>query len=308
MSETLRRPLRLLSYIRQKSQTNKHEGSMTSGMLVNRLRTEAVRKDTLLCVGIDPDPARLPPHLTADGSPENAVREFCTEIVRQTAPYALAFKFNLAFFEALGERGLAVMRDVLTTVPDGVLTIADAKRGDIGNSARFYARSFFDDYEFDFVTVAPYMGSDSVTPFLDYQDRGTFLLIRTSNAGGDDFQLLLSDGRPLYMHVAESALAWSRKRPGLLGFVVGATDIEALAALRTACPDTPFLIPGVGAQGGDAKAVVKAAAAGPILVNSSRQILYASSGEDFGSRAADEAERLRRILSPKQPVQGTDSI
>jgi orotidine-5'-phosphate decarboxylase len=249
----------------------------------------------------------LPSHLFAGNSVPDAVRTFCTEIVRETSPHALAFKFNLAFFEALGERGLAVMRDVLRAVPEGMLTIADAKRGDIGNSARFYARSFFEDYGFDFVTVAPYMGGDSVTPFLDYPDRGTFLLVRTSNAGGNDFQLLRSDGRPLYRHVAESALKWSHDRPGLLGFVMGATDIEALAALREVCPDTPFLIPGVGAQGGDAEEVVRAAASGPVLVNSSRQILYASSGEDFGPRAAEEACLLRRTLSPNRPVTGGDS-
>ena len=264
--------------------------------LLNRLDQIGSQKQSLLCVGIDPDPSRLPRHFNAVDDPVSAVRRFALDIVAHTAPYATAFKFNFAFFEALGGSGLDMLQDVLKAVPADVITIADAKRGDIGNSASFYAKSVFDWLGFDFVTLSPYMGSDSVVPFLEYESKGVFILARTSNPGGSDFQNLIADGRPLYEHVAHRAMSWSEGRPGTLGFVTGATDLMALANLRRLCPNVPFLVPGVGAQGGDPDAVVSACGSGPVLVNSSRQIIYASAEADFASRAQQEARQLAGLL------------
>lgn len=203
---------------------------------------------------------------------------------------ACAFKFNFAFFEALGSAGLDVLAEAVSMVDGQALTIADAKRGDIGNSARFYAKSVFDDLGFDSVTVSPYMGRDSVWPFLQNEGTCTFILGRTSNPGGDDLQNLALDGSPLYARVGTFALEWARNARGEAGLVVGATDTSAMSRLRSICPDVPFLVPGIGAQGGHPEAVMRANAGGPILVNSSRSIIYASNEQDF-ARAAGRAAR-----------------
>ena len=264
--------------------------------LLERLLSCCTAKDSLLCVGIDPDPDLLPMHLDPVGNPVAAVRQFTREIIAATAASCAAYKFNLAFFEAIGGKGWELLSEVLEEIPGGTLTIADAKRGDIGNSAKFYAKAFFDELGFDAITLSPYMGRDSVLPFMEYDEKGVFLLVRTSNPGGNDFQVLETDGQPLFMAVAEQAVEWSQEAPGMLGFVVGATDVGALARLRDTCPHTPFLIPGVGAQGGNADAVVRAAGTGPMLVNSSRKIIYASKSDDFAERAGVEAARLRDKL------------
>ncbi len=257
------------------------------------------QKDTAVCVGLDPVPSRLPAPLRDGRLQTDAVRAFCSSIVEATAPYACAFKPNFAFFEALGPAGLTVLDQVLTIVPDDCLLIGDAKRGDIGHSARFYAQALYDDFGLDACTVSPYLGGDSVTPFLEHEATCTFVLARTSNEGAADLQEACTcDGMPLYRHVAQKAAAWANGGEGEAGLVVGATAPRALAELRADAPALPFLVPGVGAQGGNAAAVMDAAATedGPVLVNSSRTILYASEGPDYAEAAADAAKSLRNAL------------
>lgn len=260
------------------------------------LREIQANRSSVLCIGLDPDPKRLPKHLLGRQSLADAVLEFNRGIIGATADVACAFKLNLAFFEILEERSWEVLRETVALVPNGTLTVADGKRGDIGNSARFYAEALFDRMEFDACTVSGYMGRDSVEPFLDYPGKGVFVLVRTSNPGAADFQELGCGGAPLYEHVARTAMRWSVDLPGTVGFVVGATDAEPLRAIRAFSPDVPFLIPGIGAQGGDAAEVMQAAAHGPVLINSSRNIIYASDGEDYAEAARREAESLRLLL------------
>ena len=263
----------------------------------SRLLNAQQEKSSVLCVGLDPDPERLPPHLLDDADLPNAVLQFNAAVVEATALLACAFKLNLAFYEALGADGHRVLEGTLDQIPDDGIVIADAKRGDIGNSARFYAKALFDDLGCDACTVAPYMGAESVTPFLQHEGHATFVLARTSNPGAAAVQEYGPEGRPLFLHVARQVQAWAAEQPGTAGLVAGATDAEALAELRRVCPDLPFLIPGVGAQGGDPAAVMQAAGRGPVLVNSSRSILYASGGEDFAEAAAEAAEALRATLN-----------
>lgn len=261
-----------------------------------RLARSQTRTGTVLCVGLDPDPARLPEGFSG---PDGVVA-FCAAIVAATAPYASAFKVNFAFFEALGDEAVRTLRAVRRQIPAGTPAIADAKRGDIGNTARFYARSVFEDLGFDAVTVSPYMGTDSVLPFVETPGTATFVLARTSNPGSRDFQHLRADGEPVYLHVARAAARWHARGPGSVGLVAGATDPDALAELRDVCPGQPILVPGIGAQGGDATAVLAAGWSGPgsLLVNSSRAILYASGGRDFAEAAAASAAATARILTP----------
>ena len=261
-----------------------------------RLSTLRSSKQSVLCVGLDPDPSRLPSHLLSAHPLPAAVEFFCREIVESMSDQAVAFKLNFAFFEALGDSGLQVLRSVLNGIPSDVLTIADAKRGDIGNSAGFYAHSVFDDLGFDSVTVSPYMGKDSVTPFLTQTGTCTFVLARTSNPGGADFQLLDVGGEPLYRKVARDAVSWSTDTPGTTGLVVGATDVETISDVRHMLPETPFLIPGVGSQGGSAADVMQASGNGPVLVNSSRGIIYAGNDQDFAKVARNAAIQTRTEL------------
>jgi orotidine-5'-phosphate decarboxylase len=267
--------------------------------MVDRLRQIQREKQTAVCVGLDPDPERLPSPLRDGRLLTDAVREFCATIVEATAPYAAAFKPNFAFFEALGPAGLTVLDQVTAALPDDCLLIADAKRGDIGNSAQFYAQSIYEEMGFDACTVSPYLGRDSIAPFLAYEDRCTFVLARTSNDGAADLQEACTcNGVPLYRHVAQQVAEWSAAADGTAGLVVGATAPTALAELRDDCPTLPFLIPGVGAQGGDPGAVMDAAATdeGLVLVNSSRSILYASEEADYADAAAEAARRLQEDL------------
>lgn len=253
---------------------------------------------TLLCVGLDPDPERIPAHLLESRSLADAVRTFNLSIIEATAPFACAFKLNFAFFEVLGSDGWRVLRDTVQAARAYHVVIADNKRGDIGNSARFYAAAAFESLECDACTVSPYMGSDSVQPFLAYPGRAAFVLVRTSNPGAAPLQEKTIDGVPLYLDVARRAQEWGEGHPGEVGFVVGATNAEPIERVRAAHPGIPLLIPGVGAQGGDAAAVRQALAGGtgPALINSSRQILYASSGSDFAAAAAGAAETIRAAL------------
>ena len=244
------------------------------------------RNQSLLCVGLDPDPSLL------RGTP---VVTFLQAIIEATQDIVCAYKPNLAFFEAMGTGGMLTLMEALRGVPVHVPVIADAKRSDIASTSRFYARALFEEYDFDAATVNPYLGGDSVEPFLEYGDKGVFVLCRTSNPGAEDIQnLRLSDGRPLFEAVAELANRWNTQ--GNVGLVVGATWPAELERIRAICPELPILLPGVGAQGADLGSAMGAgldAEGGGVIISSSRQVLYASSGDDFAEAARKVALRLR---------------
>lgn len=249
--------------------------------------------NSLVCVGLDPEPAKFPAKFANDA---DAVFSFCRDIADATAQYACAFKPQIAHFAALGaEDALQRLIAHLHLAHPGVPVILDSKRGDIGSTAQHYAAEAFDRYGADAVTANPYLGRDSVQPFLDRADRGVVILCRTSNPGAGDLQDLLVDGRPLYQHVAEKvAREWNAH--GNCSLVVGATWPAQLKEVRAIVGDVPFLVPGVGAQGGDVEAVVtnaKTADGTGLMVSSSRAILYASSGDDYAEAAANAARELR---------------
>jgi len=261
----------------------------------HHLRAAQRTKESLLCVGLDPDPRRMPASILTGRSPGKAVMHFNEALIEATAPYACAFKLNFAFYEALGKDCYATLRHALQCIPKDVITIADAKRGDISNSARQYAQAILEDLDFDACTVAPYMGYDAVVPFLAYEGKAAFVLARTSNPSSEDFQSLRCGSAPLFHLVARRIAEWDQVSPGTAGLVVGATSPSALQSLRALCPSQPFLIPGVGAQQGDVDGIA-AAASGPVLVNSSRGIIYASTESDFAESAADAARKTRDLL------------
>lgn len=246
------------------------------------------RNESLLCVGLDPDPDRIPAGVDA--------RTFLLDIIQATSDLVCCYKPNIAFYEHDVEHGLALLRDVIAAVPDGIPVLVDAKRGDIGNTARFYAKAIYEGLGADAVTLNPYLGRDALEPFLEYEQRYAFVLCHTSNAGAADVQelTLADDGAPLFERVARNANDWNER--GNVGLVVGATFPEQAARIRAICPDLPLLLPGIGAQDGDLRLAVRSALdsdrAG-ILVNASRGILYAGDGADYASAAHDEARRLR---------------
>jgi orotidine-5'-phosphate decarboxylase len=257
------------------------------------LRTRWNDANTLVCVGLDPEPAKFPAQFAGDA---DAVFNFCRAIVDATAPYACSFKPQIAHFAALGaEEALARLIAHIHASHPGIPVILDSKRGDIGSTAQHYAAEAFDRYGADAVTANPYLGRDSVQPFLDRADRGVVILCRTSNLGAGDLQDLLVAGQPLYQHVAAKvANEWNMHGNCML--VVGATWPEQLKQVRGIVGDVPFLVPGVGAQGGDVEAVVRNARTADgtgLVISSSRAILYASTGEDFAQAAADAARTLR---------------
>jgi len=254
---------------------------------INKLSAAWTRNDSLLCVGLDPDLARFPAHL--QGKPD-AIVQFCKAIVDATADVVCAFKPQIAYFAALGAEAQLeeICRYLRATYPH-IPLILDAKRGDIGATAHQYAREAFDRYGADAVTVSPYMGFDSVEPYMEWTDRGVIVLCRTSNAGGSDLQFLDVGGAPLYQHVARLvAEKWNRN--GQCALVVGATFPEELAQVRKIVGDMPLLVPGIGAQGGDIEATVRfgrTAAGTGMMINSSRAVLYAApqGDEDFAAAA-----------------------
>ncbi|OZI71618.1 orotidine-5'-phosphate decarboxylase [Bordetella genomosp. 12] len=256
-------------------------------------------QNSLLQVGLDPDPLRFPHEL--QGKPE-AILEFCRGIVDATAPYASSFKPQIAYFAAhrAEDQLEALCAHIRSAHPD-LPIVLDAKRGDIGSTAENYAREAFERYQAHAVTVSPYMGLDSVEPYLAWRDRGVIVLCRTSNPGGSDLQFLqMADGQPLYLHVA-GLVAEKWNSNGQCGLVVGATFPNELAAVRKRIGDSmPLLVPGIGAQGGDINATVQAGAnqarAG-MMINSSRAIIYASSGEDWREAAAKAAASLRDAIN-----------
>ena len=265
---------------------------------------------SLLCVGLDPEPSKFPAGMKGDAS---KIYDFCAHIVDATADLAISFKPQIAYFAAhRAEDQLEKLMEHMRRNAPHVPVILDAKRGDIGSTAEQYAKEAFERYGADAVTLSPFMGFDSVQPYLKYHGKGAFLLCRTSNPGGDDLQnqrLASVEGQPLlYEHIAKLAQGpWNLN--GQLGLVVGATYPAEIERVRSLAPTLPLLIPGVGAQGGDAVATIKAgyrqsqgATTGAVIVNSSRAILYASSGDDFAQAARQEAMRTRDVL--KAAAQG----
>ncbi len=246
----------------------------------------------MLCVGLDPDPTRFP------AAVHGSVFDFCSSIIEATADVVCAFKPQIAYFSAIGaERDLERICAFIRERHPDVLLVLDAKRGDIGSTADQYAREAFDRYRAHVVTVNPYLGTDSVEPFLRHSDGGVFVLCRTSNPGGDDFQSLIANGEPLYKHVARRvAEQWSKL--GDCGLVVGATYPDELREVRAIVGDLPLLVPGIGAQGGDPAATAFGADSTGMgmVINSSRAILYASDGVDFAEAARAEATRTRDAL------------
>lgn len=257
------------------------------------------RKKSYLCVGLDTDLKKIPAHLL---DTEDPVFEFNKAIIDATLPFTVAYKPNIAFYEALGAKGWISLKKTLEYIPKDCFTIADAKRGDIGNTSGLYARAFFDKessgLSFDSITVAPYMGADSVLPFLEFQNKWVILLALTSNQGSEDFQKnQLDSGEFLFEKVLKQSQKWGNASQ--LMYVVGATQASSLAEIRKIVPDNFLLIPGVGAQGGSLKEVSQYGMNREcgLLVNSSRAIIYASSGHDFAKKAAEEAEIVQKEMA-----------
>ena len=261
------------------------------------LKQEIFSKKSFLCVGLDVDLSKIPPFLLKE---EDPIFAFNKAIIDVTHPYTIAYKPNIAFYEAYGERGWQSLRktiDYLNEQHPRIFTIADAKRGDIGNTATMYAKAFFEDLQFDSVTVAPYMGQDSVEPFLAFKDKATILLALTSNKGAFDFQTLSTEGVPLYQQVLTRSQQWLNAQN--LMYVVGATKAEYLAEIRHIVPDAFLLVPGVGAQGGDLAQVCKYGLNESVglIINASRAVIYASQGEDFASKAGEAAHTLQQEMA-----------
>lgn len=289
---------------------------MTREQLIEQIKL----KKSFLCVGLDPDLKKLPKHILRE---PDAVFEFNKRIIDATLPYAVAYKPNIAFYEALGPRGWNSLQRTLGYIPKECFTIADAKRGDIGNTSALYAQAFFDKnasgMSFDSITVAPYMGRDSVIPFLDFKDKWVILLALTSNEGSADFQhlvsnprlspaeidseisnsqvLLDSDNSYLFEEVLRRSQTWPHANR--LMYVVGATQAPLLKRIRQIVPDSFLLIPGVGAQGGSLEEVCQYGLNADVglLVNASRSIIYASSGVDFAQKAAEEAKKMQQEMT-----------
>jgi orotidine-5'-phosphate decarboxylase len=261
----------------------------------DKLRQASRKNNSLLCIGLDADLERIPKFLLKEPDP---VLAFNRAIIEATADLICAYKPNVAFYEALGEEGWRTLLRTRRMVPAEIPVIADAKRGDIGSTARMYARVFFEDMGFDAITVNPFMGFDAVEAFLRYPDRCALVLCLTSNPGAGDFQQLSVNGEPLFMEVARKVVAWGEKGP--CGLVVGATRAGGLTRIRGIAPGLPILIPGVGAQGGDLAEAVRNGIDGSgelAIINVARGVLYASAGRDFAERARGEAMRLRERMN-----------
>jgi len=249
------------------------------------------KKGSFLCVGLDTDLQKIPTHLLKE---EDPVYTFNKAIIDATLDHCVAYKPNLAFYEAMGPAGLESLQKTMEYIPKDIFTIADAKRGDIGNTAASYAKTFYETFNFDSVTLAPYMGRDSVDPFLSYKGKWAIILALTSNKSAVDFEMLkMENGSYLYEEVLKTSSQWGSSDNMM--YVVGATQAEALTQIRKIIPDHFLLVPGVGAQGGSLEEVARFGMNKDVglLVNSSRGILYASKGEDFAQAASSEAQKLQ---------------
>jgi orotidine-5'-phosphate decarboxylase len=261
---------------------------------IEKLLNASRKNKSLLCIGLDPDPELMPSQIK--------VFKFNKAIIEATSDLVCAYKLNLAFYEALGDEGLDALKGTIKYIPGNIPIIGDAKRGDIGNTAKAYAKTIFANLGFDATTVNPYLGFDSIEPFIQYTDKGVFILCRTSNAGAVDFQPLRCEtelgSRPLFELVALKASEWNKY--GNIGLVAGATYPEELRLIRQSHPDMPLLIPGIGAQGGDVALTVGYgvdAQGEKAIINSSRQIIYASRGKDFAEAARRVASSLREQIN-----------
>ena len=262
---------------------------MTTQQLVNEIK----RKKSFLCIGLDVDLTKIPQHLLQE---EDPIFAFNKAIIDATHHLCVAYKPNTAFYEAYGIKGWLSLEKTINYINEKhpeIFTIADAKRGDIGNTSTMYAKAFFEDLAFDSITVAPYMGKDSVEPFLAFEDKHTIMLALTSNQGAFDFQTKTVDGKELYKQVLQTSKKW--KNPKNLMYVVGATKAEYFTEIRKIVPDSFLLVPGVGAQGGNLQDVCKYGMSENIglLINSSRGIIYASKDDDFADAAAIKAQELQ---------------
>ncbi len=271
---------------------------MTKEELVAQIK----RKKSFLCIGLDTDLTKIPAHFL---EMEDPIFEFNKAIIDATKDLCVAYKPNIAFYECHGVKGWESLQKTLEYIPQDIFTIADAKRGDIGNTSLYYAQTFFDTLHCDSVTVAPYMGEDSVTPFLTYANKWVILLALTSNKGALDFQMLEDqDGEPLYKKVLKKSAQWGTSEN--LMYVVGATRAQGIAEVRAIVPDHFFLVPGVGAQGGSLEEVVQYGWNKDcgLLVNSSRGIIYASKGLDFADKAREEAMKLQAEMAKLLQAKG----
>jgi len=265
-------------------------------MTLDKLISEIRKKNSFLCIGLDVDLNKIPTHLLQEKDP---IFEFNKAIIDATHHLTVAYKPNIAFYEAYGIKGWKSLKktiDYLNQNYPNIFTIADAKRGDIGNTSTMYAKAFFEDLAFDAVTVAPYMGKDSIEPFLSFQNKHTILLALTSNQGAFDFQTQKIKDKEVYKTVLETSKSWDKSEN--LMYVVGATKAEYFKEIREIIPNSFLLVPGVGAQGGNLEDVCKYGLTKDVglLVNSSRGIIYASIGLDFERKAADEAEKLQKQM------------
>ena len=263
---------------------------MTRQELVEQIRM----KKSFLCVGLDTDLSKIPAHLLET---EDPIFEFNKAIIDATKDFCVAYKPNIAFYECHGPKGWESLKKTLDYIPSNVFTIADAKRGDIGNTSTYYAKTYFDYLNCDSVTVAPYMGEDSVTPFLEFKDKWVILLALTSNKGALDFQMIEdASGEKLFEKVLKKSAEWGTADNTM--YVVGATRAESIGEVRKLVPDNFFLVPGVGAQGGSLEDVAHYGWNKDcgLLVNSSRGIIYASKGEDFAEKAGVEAKKLQQAM------------
>jgi orotidine-5'-phosphate decarboxylase len=258
--------------------------------LIQQIRT----KKSYLCVGLDSDITKIPQHLLQH---EDPVFEFNKAIIDATKDLCVSYKINTAFYEANGLKGWQSMEKTLNYIPKDIFTIADAKRGDIGNTSTQYAKAFFNAMHFDSITVAPYMGKDSVKPFLDFENKWTIVLGLTSNEGAFDFQYLKNENQELFKHVIQKVASWGTDEN--LMFVIGATKTAQLKEVREIIPNHFLLVPGVGAQGGSLEEVSKIGMNADVglLVNASRQIIFASNGEDFAEKARTEAMKLQAEMA-----------
>ncbi len=256
---------------------------------------EIKKKKSFLCIGLDPDLDKIPSHLLQLDDP---IFEFNKQIIEATKDLCIAYKPNIAFYETLGSKGWDTLQKTLEYIPKNIFTIADAKRGDIGNTSRMYGRAFFKILNFNAITVSPYMGKDSITPFLDFKNKWVIILALTSNNGSVDFQKILNDNdKPLFSQVLEKSRNWGTDNN--IMYVVGATRAEHLLEIRKIIPNHFLLIPGVGKQGGKLKDVTKYGmnAECGLIVNSSRGIIYAGNGIDFAQKAKEEAKKLQQEMA-----------
>ncbi len=262
---------------------------------LNKLNKSIAQNNSLLCIGLDTEIAKLPSHIK---NSEDALFTFNKAIVDATLDLVCCYKLNVAFYEAAGIDGLMQMKKTIEYIHDKHLTIIlDAKRSDIGNTARMYAKAAFEQWKVDAITVNPYLGSDSVLPFVEYKDKGIIVVCKSSNPNAGDFQDLVSDNEPVYLHVAKKVNEWNTNNNCLM--VVGPVTND-MSAIRAVAPDMFFLVPGIGAQGGDLESTLKSGLTkekSGLIIHSARGIIYASSGEDFAEKARLEAQSLRDTIN-----------